>query len=138
FTLLGAAASVRVHLPEGAELPPPYALVAVEGRWQGAALEASALRVVGGPLDGAPNAEGDLVFFQRRGRAAALCQRAGALAAIRAYFDAEGFLEVDTPTVVPSPGVEVHLSAFAVDEGGYLNTSPEYQMKRLLSAGFSR
>jgi lysyl-tRNA synthetase class 2 len=38
---------------------------------------------------------------------------------------------------VPSPGLELHLDAFAV-ENRYLITSPEYQMKRLLAGGLDR
>jgi lysyl-tRNA synthetase class 2 len=43
---------------------------------------------------------------------------------------------------VPSPGLEVHLDAFSVDNAEvaqrYLITSPEYQMKRLLAGGFEK
>ncbi len=44
---------------------------------------------------------------------------------------------METPALVPSPGVDRHIEAFAVGEGplGYLATSPEYHMKRLLAAG---
>ena len=58
--------------------------------------------------------------------------------AVRSFFRERGFLEVETPALVRSPGVEVHLEAFAVPTRGrdlYLNTSPEYHMKRLLAAG---
>lgn len=65
-------------------------------------------------------------------------RRAEIIREIRAYFEGEGFVEVDTPVLVRSPGVEPHLEAFAVLGGLYLNTSPEYQMKRLLAAGFER
>ncbi len=44
-------------------------------------------------------------------------------------------LEVETPTLVVSPGVDRHIDAFAVRGGGHLATSPEYHMKRLLAAG---
>lgn len=50
-------------------------------------------------------------------------------------------MEVETPTVVPSPGLDVHLAAFEVLGGKharYLSTSPEYQMKRLLAEGAGR
>ncbi len=69
--------------------------------------------------------------------------RAEAFAAIRRFFVERDFIEVDTPTVVPSPGLDPHLAAFEVrtPKGkpiGWLATSPEYQMKRLLSAGAKR
>lgn len=67
---------------------------------------------------------------------------------VAAYFRTQGFLEVDTPAVVTSPGLDVHLQGFEVlstpdDTGhaphaGYLITSPEYHMKRLLVGGVAR
>ncbi|WP_104980499.1 EF-P lysine aminoacylase EpmA [Sorangium cellulosum] len=75
-----------------------------------------------------------------RGRGAALARRAAALAAIRALFAERGFLEVETPSMVPSPGLDLHLDAFVVEAARptFLITSPEYQMKRLLSGGVAR
>lgn len=76
-----------------------------------------------------------------------LRERARVLAEARAFFDARGYLEVETPLAVPSPGLDVHLDAFEVIPTGahelapparYLITSPEYQMKRLLVAGHPR
>src|SRR6201996_9201676 len=63
--------------------------------------------------------------------------------ATRAFFTARGYTEVETPYAVPAPGEEVHLSAFATIRIGtdgsrtplWLNTSPEFAMKRLLVAG---
>jgi lysyl-tRNA synthetase class 2 len=58
-----------------------------------------------------------------------------------------GYQEVETPGLVPAPGMEPHLSPFEVrfvPEGGgparplWLITSPEYAMKRLLADGFER
>lgn len=57
---------------------------------------------------------------------------------VRRFFEARAYLEVETPIVVPSPGLDLHLDAFAVEGGGYLITSPEYQMKRLVAEGFGR
>jgi elongation factor P--(R)-beta-lysine ligase len=72
-----------------------------------------------------------------RPRLAQLQARAAALAALRRFFAERDFVEVETPLLVPSPGLELHLDAVAAG-GGYLITSPEYQMKRLLAAGFER
>jgi elongation factor P--(R)-beta-lysine ligase len=72
-----------------------------------------------------------------------LVERARICASVRAFFDARGFLEVQTPLLVPSPGLDPHLDAFEVVDGDrgsprWLSTSPEYQMKRLLGQGLTR
>jgi elongation factor P--(R)-beta-lysine ligase len=72
--------------------------------------------------------------------------RARILKALRLWFEVEGFIEVDTPALQVSPGLEPHLKAFATwletPEGEkrlrYLHTSPEFTMKKLLVAGMSR
>ena len=71
------------------------------------------------------------------GRRGLLAARARALAALREFFAARDFLEVETPLLVPSPGLEVHLTAVPAADG-WLITSPEYQMKRLLAGGLER
>jgi lysyl-tRNA synthetase class 2 len=63
--------------------------------------------------------------------------RARVLRDVRAFFDARGFLEVQTPVRVPSPGMDLHLDAFPAGDA-WLATSPEYQMKRLLADGWHR
>jgi lysyl-tRNA synthetase class 2 len=78
-----------------------------------------------------------------------LAERAQALAEARLFFGSRGYLEVETPIVVPSPGLDLHLDAFTIAGAGagagagmtkprYLSTSPEYQMKRLLADGHRR
>ncbi len=72
-----------------------------------------------------------------------LRERARVLADVRRFFDARGFVEVQTPVMVPSPGLDLHLDAFEVSGGDrgaprWLITSPEYQMKRLLADGWER
>ncbi|HEY0205404.1 MAG TPA: EF-P lysine aminoacylase EpmA [Acetobacteraceae bacterium] len=62
---------------------------------------------------------------------------------VRAFLDARGYAEVETPFAVVAPGEEVHLRAFrTVQEAPdgatrplWLHTSPEFAMKRLLVAG---
>jgi lysyl-tRNA synthetase class 2 len=72
-----------------------------------------------------------------------LRERARVTAAVRAFFDERDFVEVQTPLLVPCPGLDVHLDAFEIAGGErgaprWLITSPEYQMKRLLADGWSR
>lgn len=68
------------------------------------------------------------------------------LRALREAFAGLGFVEVETPALQVSPGLEPHLKAFATElerpDGGtrplYLHTSPEFAMKKLLVAGEPR
>jgi lysyl-tRNA synthetase class 2 len=64
--------------------------------------------------------------------------RADIIDRVRAFFRRNGFLEVETPLLVPSPGLELHLDAIPAGDERWLITSPEYQMKRLLAAGAGR
>ena len=78
-----------------------------------------------------------------RGIAANLKRRAAIIATLRNFFEEQAYLEVETPALVPSPGLDLHLEAFEVrggprDRPAYLITSPDYQMKRLLSGGMPR
>jgi lysyl-tRNA synthetase class 2 len=73
-------------------------------------------------------------------------RRAALTQATRAFFVGEGFIEVETPALQVSPGLEPHLVAFATEliaPGGarrtlHLHTSPEFAMKKLLVAGMPR
>jgi lysyl-tRNA synthetase class 2 len=66
--------------------------------------------------------------------------------AVRSWFEAEGFTEVETGALVVSPGNETHLHAPRADLTGhdgdrrerYLRTSPEFACKKLLAAGEAR
>jgi lysyl-tRNA synthetase class 2 len=79
-------------------------------------------------------------------RRANLAVRGRVLAAIRGFFAARDFVEVETPALQVSPGLEPHLQAFGVtlrDPAGaarprWLHTSPEFAMKKLLAAGEPR
>ena len=82
-----------------------------------------------------PGALADRLPFLRR--------RALLTRAVRAFFEARGYTEVETPYAVPTPGEDVHLAALrteAADAYGarrplWLHTSPEFAMKRLLADG---
>jgi lysyl-tRNA synthetase class 2 len=80
---------------------------------------------------------------RHRDRRAGLLLRNRIKAAIRVWFGAQGFIEVDPLALQISPGNETHLHAFATEQIGtaldrkrlYLHTSPEFAMKKLLAAG---
>lgn len=73
-------------------------------------------------------------------------ERALLNATIRTFFESRGFVEVETPICVASPGMEPSLSPFKttlINEKMYeyeagLITSPEYAMKKLLGLGFEK
>jgi elongation factor P--(R)-beta-lysine ligase len=69
---------------------------------------------------------------------AALQARARIRRAVRDWFDRQGFVEVETPARVRSPGQEVHLDAVGAGDGRWLITSPEYHLKKLVAAGLPR
>jgi len=63
--------------------------------------------------------------------------RAQLLRAIRAWFADHGYLEVPTATLVPSPAMEEFLFPIAAGSG-FLRTSPEFALKRVIAAGLPR
>ena len=75
-----------------------------------------------------------------------LVARGRILGAVREFFASEGFIEVETPALQISPGLEPHLRAFATTlndprdgaaKSRYLHTSPEFAMKKLLVGGMA-
>ncbi len=73
--------------------------------------------------------------------------RAQILGALRVFFAARDFIEVETPALQVSPGLEPHIGSLDVDltepfgtarQTLYLHTSPEFTMKKLLAAGERR
>ncbi|HEV7265089.1 MAG TPA: EF-P lysine aminoacylase EpmA [Falsiroseomonas sp.] len=77
-----------------------------------------------------------------------LRRRARLVAETRAFLAARGYAEVETPALVPVPGMEVHLRAFRTafrphlgagrEVTLWLRTSPELALKRLLVGGAGR
>ena len=57
------------------------------------------------------------------------------LARIRAFFESRDVLEVQTATLAQHTVTDLHIHSMAVGAAGYLQSSPEYQLKRLLAAG---
>ena len=64
-----------------------------------------------------------------------LRQRAELLAQARAFFAERNVIEVHTPVLAKHTVTEPDVQSIEVPGYGYLQTSPEYQMKRLLAAG---
>ena len=83
------------------------------------------------------------IFARRRNF---LVKRGEITRALRGWFQAQGFEEVETPALQVMPGAEPHLFAFETvltTPGGdssqrYLHTSPEFAMKKLLVAGLPK
>ena len=65
----------------------------------------------------------------------AIKARAELLGTVRAFFDARKVLEVDTPQLAHFGVSDPHIQCIPVPGYGYLQSSPEYHMKRLLAAG---
>ncbi len=67
-----------------------------------------------------------------------LKDRAFLLEKVRSFFSSKNILEVDTPLLSHSSPIDEHIDIMQVDlngSTGYLHTSPEYAMKRLLALG---
>jgi elongation factor P--(R)-beta-lysine ligase len=81
--------------------------------------------------------------LRRPDRAPFLAARGRIARAVRGWFEAEGFVEVETAALQVSPGNETHLHAFSTEIEGsdgrgrpmYLHTSPEFACKKLLASG---
>ena len=76
-----------------------------------------------------------------------LRQRAALLQAVRQFFQQHGYWEVETPVLSQETVIDLHLEPFPVQgdygsglskETFYLQTSPEFAMKRLLASGADR
>ncbi len=135
LVLADAFANVRAEITPCRPALVPGELVVVQGRLdrtrklRGHVVE----RYPGAPL----HAPSEFARFAADGVGRHLVQRARALEVIRGYFAEQRFVEVDTPIRVTAPGVERTVDALRA-HGGYLITSPEHHLKRLLSGGLPR
>ncbi|MEM1350254.1 MAG: hypothetical protein AAGI01_16965, partial [Myxococcota bacterium] len=135
------AATALVWDPKRAADELEGALVRVTGLFNGQRIEVDELEYVREGGRGPALRAGPISAAQ------AMRARADARRTIQRFFAAQRFDEVTTPCWIPEPGTDVHLepfsAAFAPDPRtssertlGYLRTSPEFSMKRLLSDGF--
>ena len=74
-------------------------------------------------------------FWQPSCSLDALRQRAELLRTLREFFAARDVLEVQTATLGSRTVTDVAIESLRVRDGAFLQTSPEYQLKRLLAAG---
>ena len=86
-----------------------------------------------------PAAPASATLWRPRGDRARWERRAGLVARVRDFFAARGVLEVETPLLGARGAMDPAIESFStVGRGGrvrWLQTSPEYAMKRLLAAG---
>lgn len=156
-------AHARVELYWASGLLPELhedALSRVAGVWDGARIEVTHLDIAGRPQGG----EGTRLDLGEDGQRSEMMRaNARMRARIRDFFARQDFLEATTPCMVPEPGTDVYLEPFktvfvpedAVVESysgetasaratlknvfpAFLQTSPEFAMKRLLVEGFER
>ena len=62
------------------------------------------------------------------------------LRTVRRFFEEQGFLHWQTPTLLPSPGIDAHIDFFSAkgvrtDRSFYLPTSPEFSLKKAIADG---
>lgn len=133
LTLADALGAAKFRLDESGPLEIGD-LVVLDARFSGR--RATARVVVRAP--GKAPAEGsEFSRFAAGGLGPALAARALALRVVRDFFDHRGFIEIETPIRVPSPGLDAYVDAVPVGDE-WLITSPELAMKRLLVGGFPR
>jgi lysyl-tRNA synthetase class 2 len=131
------------HPPEGGSRWSEGDLVSITLAHDAERLRAESIRLVHRPPRApfGPRSESARLAGGLGGR---LVERAAVVARIRAFFSRRAFLEVETPAFAVCPGLDLHLTAFEARDSrggvspGYLITSPEYHMKRLVVGGIPR
>ena len=118
------------------ELPlEPGFLVVFDGTWDGTLLAQAEL--VWSQPGTAPAADGEFARLAFDGVGARLVKRDHALKIARRFFDERAFVEVETPTRLRAPGLDAHIEPIEA-QGGWLVTSPELHLKRLIVGGMPR
>jgi len=95
------------------------------------------LETLGGPQEGCWNPLSDALRWQRSSRNHSLLARQTIIQTVREDLYSEGFFEADTPLLVKGTCPDSNIGSLEL-EGGYLVTSTEYQIKRLIVGGFEK
>jgi len=134
FTLGDSLGTIAVETNSDELLAPGF-LVVFDGTWDGQLLRAATL--IWHQATGITAANGEFARLAWQGTGRHLAQRSVALRQVRSHFDAERFIEVQTPTRVRAPGLDANVEPIRA-QGGWLVTSPELHLKRLLTGGMPR
>ena len=137
-------AAVRIGVGSVSGLARLHDIVSVGGLWTGQEVEADAVSILH-RATAPPPWELKGVHQPERLREAAEARKR-LYAAVRAFFDARGFIEVETPLLLADPALQGHIAELTTTcrrpDGParrlYLSTSPEHAMKRLLASGLER
>lgn len=127
-----AAADVELAPTAAHPMPEPGVWMVVRGESDGVRVRAAVLEATS---PGRFEPRGETARFARVGRHLRMNAQARSLA--RHHFDAQGFLEVTTPVRVEAPGTDPYLEPHPTGDG-WLITSPEFHMKRLLAGGLPK
>lgn len=143
FHLVDGEARVAVQLESG-KVPPAFAWVGLDGRWDVASRGVAAARVLflrpARRRPGAPVAADlpEARFVADPARLAAVRRRARLLARVRGFLDRRGFVEVQTPFLRAAPET-ANVHQYRTEAVGgrrlFLRTDPEEYLKRYLTAG---
>lgn len=85
-------------------------------------------------------------FLGNPGKMKMMQFRSNFLQTIRDFFYQQGFIELDVPSLVNAAGMEPHIEPFTThfsekdgrSESFFLHTSPEFALKKMLTAGFEK
>ncbi len=132
--LSDALSRVNAQLSRVEAIEPGF-LVVLDGTWDGTWLRDA--EVVWAQVCPTPKADGEYARLTFDGVGPRLEQRAHAAKIARRFFEVQSFIEVETPTRLRAPGLDAHIEPISAADG-WLVTSPELHLKRLIVGGMPR